>query len=183
MAIPCFAKEYLRFSNPSGLCILVKKNLSVIGDPIQLTFSDCKGLDALASKGCFGLCVEILGEPVWILNSHFQSDFTEVPCFTLEYSVVREKQERELLDFSAALWKRGDVLFVGDFNQETFQSLQYFDAEKRITFPQTGQHLDHIVCVDPQRSGFECKQVHLCCSMNLSDHIPVFYEFMRRRSR
>lgn len=178
----CFVKQYLRFTNPSGLCILVKQRVRILEPPVQMRFQTCEGVDSLASKGVFALCVELGGKPVWILNTHFQSDFTEIPCIRINYGSVRKQQEVELVEFAKGLCTTSEMMICGDFNQEIFHSLDYWDLEKRTTFPQTGQHLDHILSLHPKRTRLFCRQVHSFPALGLSDHSPMLYEFVMRSS-
>ncbi len=178
-SIPCFAKSWLRFANPSGLCILVKQGIPVLQKGLLHTFEDCAGLDALAAKGVMGVQIRWRGEPVWILNTHFQADFAELPCCSLSYQEIRDRQEQTLVAVAGEWCKRGEsVLFCGDYNQEWFELLDFWKLERAASFPSTGQHLDHILHRKHQRTRLQCKKVHFFTEVIFSDHIPVLYEFV-----
>jgi hypothetical protein len=145
--------------------------------PLFQKFEVNTGLDSLATKGVFGLCILWNRKPVWILNTHFQADFTEIPCCRKSYQKVRNQQELELLEAGRRWCKREDVLYCGDYNQESFEHLEYWKIERAATFPATGQHLDHVLFVKQQRTHLQCKKVHYYKHIDFSDHIPVLYEF------
>ena len=168
----CFGKTYMKFHSPSGLCILVKNGIPICDEPYFEAFDDASGVDRLVKKGIFVVSVVYKGKRFDILNTHFQSDFTELPCYRLRYDATRMAQELQL----AKLCKKYSLPFIlGDFNQSRFTFLKKFDTEYHVTFPSTFEHLDHAVFRNEQRDLFKKIFVEYYDDCNLSDHIPVLY--------
>jgi exonuclease III len=69
-------------------------------------------------------------------------------------------------------------MLCGDYNQEVFDFFDYWNLERQTTFPATGQHLDHILFLKKKRTHLQCTKVHFYREIELSDHIPVVYEFI-----
>lgn len=172
--LPCFGKTYLQFHCPSGLCILVKKHISVIGQPSFTAFNDAAGVDNLVTKGIMNLQIQHSNKTINILNTHFQSDFTELPCCRIEYSDIRKAQEIQL----ASLIRHIEFpVLCGDFNQETFLFFEPFENKKQNTFPQTGEHLDHMLIPLHCKGKYKQKSSIYFDKILLSDHIPVLFSF------
>lgn len=175
-ASDCFAKRYLRFANPSGLCILVKQGILLKGSLHFEEFQESAGLDALACKGIFALTLLHEGLHIAILNTHFQADSTEVPGMFTSYTSVRDAQERQLAT-CAHRWPF--TLSCGDYNQESFCLFDRYDNEHNITFPETGQHLDHILYLSQKGMPMALEKIQYFPDVDFSDHYPVLYEFSR----
>lgn len=172
--LPCFGKRYLRFHCPSGLCILVRQYLPVQGVPVFYPFEEASGVDYLVTKGILRLTIQAGEKKVDILNTHFQSDFTDIPCFRLSYPATRKLQEMQLALFAQTI---DYPILCGDFNQEDFMFFDKFSPEPHITFPSTGEHLDHMIFPHEKKDLYKDKHIVYFDSLSLSDHIPILYSF------
>jgi len=170
-ALPCWGKSVLRFHRPSGLCILVKSSIPVTKPPVFTPFVSTGGVDALVTKGILVLEVEVHHKKKHIVNTHFQSDFTEVPCCRIPYNEIRHHQEQQL---AALVRYLPSPIICGDFNQESFVYFTSIDTKHHCTFPQTGEHLDHLVV--PNTHTLPTAKITYFDSIPLSDHIPVLFE-------
>jgi hypothetical protein len=170
----CFAKKYLRFLNPSGLCILVKQEIPLVGKLHFEEFKVSAGLDALARKGILGLTILYEDLKIGILNTHFQADGTEVPGAFRSYATVRQEQEKQLATCSHR-WRLS--LNCGDYNQEAFCLFERYDPTHNVTFPETQQHLDHILYLSQKGMPLALERIEYFSEVDFSDHIPVMYEF------
>ena len=162
------------FYSGAGLCILVRRDLKILGESTFIPFIDAGGVDRFVSKGLLHVPLEVHGRRIDILNTHFQSDFTEFPCFRINYPAVRFNQEKQA-DFFCKQY--AFPLLCGDLNQESFHYFEKFDDTDEITFPETGEHLDHLLYSSEQRDMFINKKTTYMHDIVLSDHIPVLYEF------
>jgi exonuclease III len=171
---PCFGKRYMKFGVPSGLCILVHENIPVTEQPVFESFIEKEGLDGLVRKGIFSLGISYRGRQVNIINTHLQADFSEVPCFRIRYNAVRDFQENQLYMFSS---RHSFPIVCGDFNKNRFRFFEKFDQEHFATFPATGEHLDHMLFPPAIHKKIVEKNVIYFHKVNLSDHIPVLFEF------
>jgi len=170
----CFGKKYMKFGVPSGLCILVHEGVPIVESPKFESFLESAGLDGLVRKGIFSLGISYKGRQVNIINTHFQSDFTEIPCVRIQYGNVRDIQESQLYMFSS---KESFPVICGDFNKKNFRFFEKFDEEHVATFPATGEHLDHMLFSHAIHKKIVEKSVVYFEKVTLSDHIPVLFEF------
>jgi len=162
------------FYSGAGLCILVRRDLKLLGESTFVPFVDAGGVDRFVSKGLLHIPLEINGRRIDIINTHFQSDFTEFPCFRINYPAVRFNQEKQ----ADILSKQYPFpLLCGDLNQESFHYFKKFDDTDEITFPETGEHLDHLLYSTDAGDAFTNKKTTYFHTITLSDHIPVLYEF------
>jgi exonuclease III len=162
------------FYSGAGLCILVRRDLKILGESTFMPFTDAGGVDRFVSKGLLHVPIEVNGERIDILNTHFQSDYTEFPCFRINYPAVRFNQEKQADLFCQ---KYRFPLLCGDLNQESFHYFEKFDDTDNITFPETGEHLDHLLYSSDAVGTFISKKTTYFHDVRLSDHIPVIYEF------
>jgi hypothetical protein len=172
-SLPCWGKSILRFHSPSGLCILVKPSIHVKKPPVFTPFVCSGGVDALVAKGIFALEIIVDQKKIDIVNTHFQSDFTEFPCCRISYAEVRHHQEQQLAAFVRYL--RFPII-CGDFNQDEFIHFLSLEDEKHTTFPTTGEHLDHLLYLRSKPSPFQRKHITYFDSISLSDHIPILFD-------
>jgi endonuclease/exonuclease/phosphatase family metal-dependent hydrolase len=170
-ALPCWGKSVLQFHRPSGLCILVKSSIPVTKPPVFTPFLSAGGVDALVTKGILALEIEVHQKKIDIVNTHFQSDFTEFPCCRISYSEIRQHQEQQL---AALVHYLPFPIICGDFNQDSFLYFTSIDSKKHCTFPQTGEHLDHLLV--PTTKSLPKTNITYFESVSLSDHIPVLFE-------
>jgi endonuclease/exonuclease/phosphatase family metal-dependent hydrolase len=169
----CFGRKYLRFGVPCGLCILVADHIDVTNVGKFSFFLEKGGLDRIVNKGYFSIDILYRGHPLKIVNTHFQSDFSEISCMRLNYDDVRDLQESQLYAFCLQC---PFPVICGDFNQNTFRFFQKFDDEHNVTFPSTGEHLDHLLLLKRNESRIKSKKVIYFSDVDLSDHIPVLFE-------
>ena len=173
-SLPCWGKSILRFHSPSGLCILVKSTIPVTKPAVFTPFVCSGGVDALVTKGILTLEIHFAQKKIDIVNTHFQSDFTEFPCCRFNYPDIRTHQEQQLAAFVSYL--RCPII-CGDFNQESFVYFLSFADEKHCTFLQTGEHLDHLLTLRTKPISFVNKKITYFDTLPLSDHTPVLFEF------
>jgi len=169
-----YAGQAAGFYSGAGLCTLVRRDLKILGESTFMPFTDAGGVDRFVSKGLLHVPLEVNGQRIDILNTHFQSDFTEFPCFRINYPAVRFNQEKQANLFCQAY---PFPLVCGDLNQESFHYFEKFDETDEITFPETGEHLDHLLYSSDVGDTFINKKTTYLHDVMLSDHIPVLYEF------
>lgn len=169
----CLGKPLLGFFTPCGLCILVKQSFIIVNQPRFVPFYNKSGLDSLVNKGIFILEILYGKKQIQIFNTHFQADFTEVPCYPVDYSEVRRAQEAQLY-FLATDFEF--PLICGDFNKNDFFFFEKFDTSTQVTFPSTGQHIDHLLFLKYQSNHFFSRKTTYFPEVDFSDHIPVLYE-------
>ena len=162
------------FYSGAGLCTLVSRDVQILGESTFIPFTDAGGVDRFVSKGLLHVPLKINGRRIDILNTHFQSDLTQVSCFRINYPAVRFNQEKQA-DFICK--QHAFPLLCGDLNQDSFHYFEKFDHTDEITFPETGEHLDHLLYSSDQRHMFINKKTTYMHNITLSDHIPVLYEF------
>jgi endonuclease/exonuclease/phosphatase family metal-dependent hydrolase len=169
----CLGKPLLGFFTPCGLCILVKKTITVLEGPRFIQFHTKGGLDGLVNKGVLSVGISYEGKSFHILNTHFQADFNEIPCCSLEYHEVRRSQEAQLYLIASAY---EFPLICGDFNKNEFFFFEKFDSTNQVTFPLTGQHLDHLLVLKHLIHRFLFRKSTYFSDVEFSDHIPVMFE-------
>ena len=166
----------------SGLLTLVRPTLEIIGEPVFQPFKSRHGVDRFVSKGYFKVHLSNGLHTFQLFNTHMQSDVTEFWCYRLNYVGARCKQEEEL--FLAAS-KEEFPLVLGDTNTNTFQCFNCVDPDFHVTFPGTGEHLDHLLSLERDNRKLEHLKTIYHVNVPWSDHIPVMYSlrFMRRSTR
>ncbi len=169
----CFGKPLLGFFTPCGLCILVKKTIPILELPRFSPFHAKGGLDGLVNKGILSVGILFEGKHIQIFNTHFQADFNEVPCCPLQYHEVRRSQEAQLYLIASAY---EFPLICGDFNKNEFLFFERFDTSNQVTFPSTGEHLDHLLLLKHLFCRFLFRKSTYFSDVEFSDHIPVLFE-------
>jgi endonuclease/exonuclease/phosphatase family metal-dependent hydrolase len=169
----CLGKPLLGFFTPCGLCILIKQSIPIVNQPRFVAFHNKRGLDSLVNKGIFLLEILHSRKQIQIINTHFQADFTEVPCYSVDYSEIRKAQEAQLYFLATGL---EFPLICGDFNKNEFFFFEKFDGSPQVTFPSTGEHLDHLLFLKHQSNRFFSRKTTYFSEVDFSDHIPVLYE-------
>ncbi len=169
----CIGKPLLGFFTPCGLCILVKKTISIVNGPRFQHFHNKGGLDTLVNKGILSVGILYQKRIVQIFNTHFQADFNEIPCCPVEFDDVRKSQEAQLYSVASAY---EFPLICGDFNKNEFFFFERFDGSSQITFPSTGQHLDHLLVLKHLLHYFSVRRTIYFSDIEFSDHIPVLFE-------
>jgi endonuclease/exonuclease/phosphatase family metal-dependent hydrolase len=157
------------FANPSGLCTLVKDSLFVSGWEFT-PFDDAGGLEWFVQKGVFRIECWKDDVRVDLFNTHFQSDVTEIPCLRIRHQHTRDRQESQV----ELVASRSECpIIAGDFNQSLFHTLERLDTTFHATFPETYEHLDHILVYGPSRRRILHHRTTYFDEMTASDHIPV----------
>lgn len=169
----CLGKPFLGFFTPCGLCILVKKTIPIVNEPRFVHFHNKGGLDALVNKGVLSLGIQYGRKEIQILNTHFQADFNEVPCCSVEYDGVRKSQEAQLYFLATDF---DFPLIFGDFNKNEFSFFEKFDNSFQVTFPSTGEHLDHFLFLKHHSNRFFSRKTTYFSEVDFSDHVPVLFE-------
>jgi hypothetical protein len=165
------------FANPSGLCTLVKDSLFV-SDREFTPFVDVGGLEHFVQKGVFRIECWKDDVRVDLYNTHFQSDVTEIPCMRIRHQHTRDRQESQL----ERLVSRAECpIIAGDFNQSMFHTLTRLDDTFHVTFPETYEHLDHVLVYGPSCRRVFYHHTLYFDEMNASDHIPVLTRLCIRK--
>lgn len=170
----CLGRPFLGFHTPSGLCILVREGIPIVREPKFVHFHSKSGLDALVNKGVLSVGIFVHSKEVQIYNTHFQADFNEIPCCSIQYKEIRKAQEAQLY---MNVCTDPFPIICGDFNKNEFFYFERFDSSDRITFPPTGEHLDHLLLLRHCLPHIKEKRTHYFSDVVFSDHIPVLFEF------
>ena len=168
---PCWLGSLLKgLDCGSGLAILYKPDIEIVSIPHFESFSEAAGVDKCITKGFYSLQMKWKGHLFTLINTHFQSDFTEFPCCRISYKFSRRFQEFCIYKFCKA--QTTPTLVIGDLNQEHCDFLKMLEPKKHITFSETGEHLDHI-CVLKEETTFKLLSSKYFDTIQYSDHIPV----------
>lgn len=170
---PCWIGSILPgLDSSSGLAICYKTPWRPVGQPLHGVFSERRGWDGWIRKGWFGLQLQNQDYRLTVVNTHFQSDFTELPYFRYRYNWVRDSQEQELYEACCQMER---PVVLGDFNQAEFEHFEKSFDDYRPTFPTTQEHLDHLLFVAHKKEGLEVKHIEFYDFVSWSDHIPVLF--------
>ena len=161
-----------RFHSGSGLCILVKNTVEIIEEVEGHTYILNKGIDSLVRKGFMILQCKKEGKQFQIVNTHFQSDMTEVPYWRIRYNETRLKQEKQLYQTVRHL---SCPIVLGDFNTEEFMYFECLEKGHRWTYKSTGERLDSCLRTFQDKQKFEKLESIYHYTINYSDHIPVLF--------
>jgi endonuclease/exonuclease/phosphatase family metal-dependent hydrolase len=172
---PVWLGSILRgMSAGSGLCILTNTRFQMVKKPEFHPFTVCGGVDSIMTKGYFIVELRGGGKIFNIVNTHLQSDFTEFSCCRINYLKVRKFQEFQMyVDLSK---KPNTTLIIGDMNMSIFKWFERVDPHDHITFPETEEHLDHLICLKEDFEEIRHVKTDFYDKCNLSDHIPVVFE-------
>jgi endonuclease/exonuclease/phosphatase family metal-dependent hydrolase len=158
----------------SGLCILIKPHFIHARPSFFTSFEVAHGADALVTKGFFEICLLLSGRQIHIVNTHMQSDITGLPCCRLNFDSARAQQEWQI--YRALRDRPGLQLIVGDMNTPESLYFHRVDTEKHVTFPSTGESLDHLLCLSEQQQEFQHIRTEFFDDIRFSDHIPVAFD-------
>ena len=161
-----------RFHSGSGLCILVKNTIQVVDELEAHTFILSKGVDSYVRKGFMILHCKKDDKVFQVVNTHFQSDMTELPLWRLRYNEIRLKQEKQLYQTVRHL---SCPIVFGDFNTEEFMYFECLEKGHRWTFKGTGERLDSCLRTFQDKHKFSKAESVYCPHVNYSDHIPVLF--------
>lgn len=154
----------------SGLAVVYKPFLEILEIPYFECFPEAAGVDKLITKGFQSIKFKLNDTIFRVVNTHFQSDFTELPCCRISYKFSRRFQEFCLYNYCKK--QTVPTLVIGDLNQEHCDFLQMLEPHKHITFSETGEHLDHL-CILKGESSFKLLSSTYFDTILYSDHIPV----------
>jgi exonuclease III len=154
----------------SGLAILYRPHVEILSTPHFEVYPEAAGVDKFITKGFYATQIKWKGILFTLVNTHFQSDFTELPCCRISYKFSRRFQEFHLYNYCKQ--QRTPTLIVGDFNQQHCDFLQMLEKSRHITFSETGEHLDHI-CTLKEETTFKLLSSTYFDTIQYSDHIPV----------
>lgn len=170
---PCWVGRLIPgFDSLSGLAICYKTPWRLQGPPIHGVFTKKGGWDGWIGKGWFGLRLQKQDVRLTVVNTHFQSDFTELPYFRYRYNWIRDSQEEELY---AACLNLDNPVVLGDFNQAEFEHFEKSCEDYRPTFPTTQEHLDHLLFVPTKKQKMHIQHIEFFDFVSWSDHIPVVF--------
>lgn len=156
----------------SGLCIFTNPDIHVYGIPVYEPFFIAGGVDRFVKKGFYRIHCRIGKLDFHILNTHLQSDFTEIPNIRINYPEIRDDQQFQMYSTAIKLQK---VLLVGDMNMQTFKWFVRLDPRHHITFPETGEHLDHLLILAREKKTIQHMETEYFDEAPWSDHIPVLF--------
>ena len=162
-----------RFHSGSGLCILVKNTVDVVDEVEGHTYILYKGVDGLVRKGFMILPCRKEGKLFQIVNTHFQSDMTEIPFWRLRYNEIRLKQEKQLYQTVRHL---SCPIVLGDFNTEEFMYFECLEKGHRWTYKDTGERLDSCLRTFQDKDKFKKLESFYHYNLRFSDHIPVLFQ-------
>jgi endonuclease/exonuclease/phosphatase family metal-dependent hydrolase len=158
--------------NGSGLVTLLHPKFKITSKPKFESYTSVNGADRIVKKGFFIVSVTDGTHTFQVINTHMQSDITEICCIRLNFNTSRHAQERQL--FLAA--NNCELpLIIGDANTCIFNCFQRVDMDTHVTFPETEEHLDHLLCVPRDIEKIEHIDTVYHDAIMLSDHIPVVY--------
>ncbi len=155
----------------SGLAVLVHPSIQVTEQPEFTKFLVNGGVDRMVTKGFFKLHCRRDGKDFIVVNTHCQSDLTDIPFIRINYPKERDFQVFQM--YSELIHSKSPVILIGDMNQATFKWFERLDPIHHITFPQTGEHLDHALFLKRDSKKIKHISTHYFDSISLSDHIPV----------
>lgn len=153
----------------SGLCVLTKKSIEILEEPVFVPFKVSASVDRFVKKGFFHLICKKDGDLFHLITTHFQSDFTECGC-RIRYPSERILQEIELFAYTKHL---PQLIVLGDFNSSRFYHFHFVNSPRQRTFRETGESLDH--CLVLRDSKILCEQAKYFHQVTLSDHTPVLF--------
>ncbi len=161
-----------RFHSGSGLCILVKRTIEVVEELEGHTFILSKGVDTWVRKGFMILHCRKEGKDFQVVNTHFQSDMTEIPLYRIRYNETRLKQEKQLYHVVKNL---SCPIVLGDFNTEEFMYFECLEKGHRWTYRDTGERLDSCLRAYCHKHSFDKIESMYHYNIRYSDHIPVLF--------
>ncbi len=172
----CLSKITSYFNSPSGLCILTKKTISLVGAPYFEEYEASQGIDYLVRKGFFHIHCSKENQYFHILTTHFQSDYTECKV-RIRYQDIRIQQEIQLFRYVKNF---KNAIIVGDFNTQSFYHFNFVNTYLEATFRKTGESLDH--CLVLPNSPVSCSKCLYFHEIDFSDHTPVLFHLRFHKS-
>ena len=157
--------------NGSGLLTLLHPRFTVTAtkfDPYKIVNS----VDQFVKKGFFTAHVNDGVHDFQVVNTHMQSDISELCCIRLNFNGARHAQEEQLY---LAMGRNELPLVIGDANTCIFKHFHRVDQETHVTFPDTEEHLDHLLCLPGDVGRVHHVETAYHDDISFSDHIPVVY--------
>lgn len=161
-----------RFYSGSGLCILVRNTIELLDEPESHAYILMKGVDSFVRKGFMILRCKKEEKEFQVVNTHFQSDMTEIPYWRLRYNDIRLKQEKQLYQTVRYL---SCPIVLGDFNTEEFMYFECLEKHHKWTFRGTNERLDSCLRSYHHRKAFQKITSEYAYTIDYSDHIPVLF--------
>lgn len=170
----------------SGLAIAWRSSAWKLADARFYPYLSAVGFDAFVTKGWFRAEFISVGVPngyLRLINTHMQSDY-EVwdDLWRPIAEPVRMAQAFQLTEAEARM-PAAPTLICGDLNTEAcwFTECRYLTAHAGMTFPGTGQVLDH--CAAPHGQPWILRGHRVCREAGeWSDHWPVIWDLHYRFS-
>lgn len=161
-------------ANGSGLITILHPRFSLSSQSKFEPYTDVNSVDRLVKKGFFISYVSDGINNFQIVNTHMQSDITECYCGRFNFNEIRYLQEEQL--YYAMMHKNNSLpLVIGDMNMCDFKYFHRVDQATHATFPETGEHLDHLLCLPGDGGRVTHINTVYHDEISLSDHIPVVY--------
>jgi endonuclease/exonuclease/phosphatase family metal-dependent hydrolase len=96
----------------------------------------------------------------------------------MNFNGARHAQEEQLY---YAMIRNSFPLVIGDANTCIFKYFHRVDQETHATFPETEEHLDHLLCLPGDAGRVHHVETAYHDDISFSDHIPVVYTITIRR--
>ena len=158
--------------NGSGLVTLLHPRFTVTGLMKFEPYKIVNSVDQFVKKGFFTVHVNDGIHEFQIINTHMQSDVTECCCIRVNFNKSRHAQEEQLY---LSMSRNELPLIIGDANTCIFKYFHRVDQETHATFPDTEEHLDHLLCLPGDAGRVHHVDTTYHDDISLSDHIPVVY--------
>lgn len=168
--------------NGSGLITLLHPRFTVTAPTKFEPYRIVNSVDQFVKKGFFTVHINDGVHDFQIINTHMQSDVTECCCFRVNFNKARHAQEEQIY---LAMTRNSFPLVIGDANTCIFKYFHRVDQETHATFPETEEHLDHLLCLPGDSEKIQHVDTAYYDDILLSDHIPVVYKInlVRKSSR
>ena len=164
--------------NGSGLITLLHPRFQILSNPIFNAYTACAAADMIVKKGFFTVHINDGGQEFQVVNTHMQSDISELCCIRMNFNEARHAQEEQLY---YAMIRNSFPLVIGDANTCIFKYFHRVDQETHATFPETEEHLDHLLCLPGDAGRVHHVETAYHDDISFSDHIPVVYTITIRR--
>jgi len=167
--------------NGSGLLTLLHPRFTVKATKFE-PYNIVNSVDQFVKKGFFTVALNDGIHEFQVVNTHMQSDVTECCCIRLNFNKSRHAQEEQLY---LAMTRNEFPLVIGDANTCIFKYFYRVDQETHATFPETEEHLDHLLCLPGDARRVHHVKTVYHDDVSLSDHIPVVYtvSLLRKSTR
>ena len=167
--------------NGSGLITIIHPRFTVSTTRFE-PYKIVNSVDQFVKKGFFTVNVSDGVNNFQVVNTHMQSDVTECCCIRVNFNTARHAQEEQLY---LAMTRNELPLIIGDANTCIFKYFHRVDQATHATFPETEEHLDHLLCIPGDAGRVHHIDTIYHDDISLSDHIPVVYtiNLLRKSNR